>query len=116
MNILSLPELSSLPKLPRDESGPVFSEPWEAQAFAMAVRLSAQGYFTWKEWAAALAKELRDSGDDGSQYYYHWLRALEGLVTSRGLTSTDELSARKEAWADAYRHTPHGSPVVLRKR
>ncbi|HWE53100.1 MAG TPA: nitrile hydratase accessory protein [Bryobacteraceae bacterium] len=113
---MSLPELSSLPALPRDENGPVFKEPWEAQAFAMAVRLSAQGYFTWKEWAAALAEELRGQTDDGPGYYHHWLRALEGLVTSRGLASADELSDRKEAWADAYRHTPHGTPVVLRKR
>src|SRR5689334_3964314 len=47
-----------LPGLPHDEGGPVFEEPWQAQAFAMAVRLSAHGYFTWKEWADALAGEL----------------------------------------------------------
>ena len=108
--------LSELPLLPRDENGPVFSEPWEAQAFAMAVRLSAQGHFTWQEWAVVLAEELKKAPDDGSHYYHHWLGALERLVTARGLASVDELSARKEAWADAYRHTPHGQPVVLRKR
>jgi len=125
---LSTPELqpesekfASLPSLPRDEGGPVFAEPWQAQAFALAVRLSAQGYFTWKEWAAALAEELKaaaDAGrpDDGSHYYEHWLATLERLVTSKGLTGTSELLERKEAWADAYRHTPHGTPVVLRNR
>jgi nitrile hydratase accessory protein len=112
--------LSDLPRLPRDEGGPVFAEPWQAQAFALAVRLSAQGYFTWKEWAATLASELKaaaDRGepDDGSRYYEHWLSALERLVTSKRLTDDRELLARKEEWADAYRHTPHGKPVVLRK-
>ena len=112
--------LSDLPRLPRDEGGPVFAEPWQAQAFALAVRLSAQGYFTWKEWAAALADELKaaaDRGepDDGSHYYEHWLAALERLVTSKRLTDDTELLTRKEEWADAYRHTPHGKPVLLRK-
>lgn len=110
--------LKALPPLPRDEEGPVFAEPWQAQAFAMAVKLSEQGHFTWKEWAAALADELKaaeDRGepDDGSQYYHHWVTALERLVTEKGLTESPALSAKKEAWADAYRHTPHGKPVVL---
>ena len=97
----------------------MFAEPWEAQAFALAVKLSEQGHFTWKEWAAALADELKaaaDRGepdDDGSHYYEHWLAALERLVTARGLTDPAALLARKEAWADAYRHTPHGKPVEL---
>jgi nitrile hydratase accessory protein len=110
--------LASLPPLPRDEEGPVFAEPWQAQAFALAVRLSAQGHFTWKEWAAALAAELKaasDRGDpdDGSHYYEHWLAALERLVTEKGLTDPASMQARKEAWASAYRHTPHGKPVEL---
>jgi nitrile hydratase accessory protein len=114
---LSTPDLN-LPQLPRDAGGPVFAEPWQAQAFALAVRLNAQGHFTWKEWAAALAAELKaaaDRGepDDGSQYYHHWLAALERLVIAKELTGGADLLARKEAWADAYRHTPHGKPVEL---
>jgi nitrile hydratase accessory protein len=116
---LSQCDLSILPPLPHDEGGPVFAEPWEAQVFAMAVRLSVQGHFTWKEFANALAVELRaasDRGepDDGSHYYEHWLTALEGLVSARGLSDPAALVERKEAWADAYRHTPHGKPVALR--
>jgi nitrile hydratase accessory protein len=112
--------LSELPPLPRDEGGPVFAEPWQAQAFALAVRLSEQGYFTWKEWAATLADELKaaaDRGepDDGSRYYEHWLAALERLVTSKRLANSAEMLQRKEDWADAYRHTPHGRPVELRR-
>ena len=118
---MSQPDISALPRLPRDEGGPVFADPWEAQAFALTVRLSAQGHFTWKEWAATLAAELKaatDRGepDDGTRYYQHWLAALERLVTSKGLSDPAELVARKEAWADAYRHTPHGKPVELGPR
>jgi nitrile hydratase accessory protein len=110
--------LAALPRLPRDEGGPVFAEPWQAQAFALAAKLSEQGHFTWKEWAAALAEELKaaaDRGepDDGSRYYEHWLATLERLVMARGLSDSAALAARKEAWADAYRHTPHGKPVEL---
>ena len=99
----------------------MFAEPWQAQAFALAVRLSAQGYFTWKEWAATLADELRAAAergqaDDGSHYYEHWLAALEKLTAAKGLSSQEEMLERKEAWAEAYRHTPHGQPVELRNR
>jgi nitrile hydratase accessory protein len=111
---------SDLPSLPKDENGPVFAEPWQAQAFAMAVELSARGHFTWKEWAAALAEELKSAAargepDNGSRYYEHWLAALERLVSAKALTNREELTDRKEAWADAYRHTPHGKPVELHK-
>jgi nitrile hydratase accessory protein len=124
MTILSQPDaadaerLAALPKLPRDEGGAVFAEPWQAQVFAMAVRLSAQGHFTWKEWAAALADELKaaaDRGepDDGSHYYEHWLAALERLTAEKALVDPEEMLKRKDAWADAYRQTPHGKPVEL---
>ncbi len=97
MNILTQPEK-------------IFAEPWEAQAFALAVKLSEQGYFTWKEWSAALAEEIQ-SGD--RPYYHHWLAALEHLVSAKGLTTPEAMQARKDAWANAYRHTPHGKPVTL---
>jgi nitrile hydratase accessory protein len=106
--------------LARSSTGerPVFAEPWEAEAFALAVKLSEQGYFTWKEWAATLADELKtatDRGeiDNGSHYYHYWLAALEKLVTVKGLTDQEAMEKCKEAWADAYRHTPHGKPVQL---
>ena len=116
---MNQPDLATLPALPRDEGGPVFAEPWQAQAFAMAVKLSEQGHFTWKEWATALAEELKTAADrgepdDGTRYYHHWLAALERLVTTKKLSDPAELLARKEAWADAYRHTPHGKPVELK--
>jgi nitrile hydratase accessory protein len=111
-----------VPGLPRDAEGsPVFREPWQAQAFAMAVRLHEAGHFTWTEWAAALAEEIQRAqaaGDPdlGDTYYRHWLAALERLVTAKGLVSPDELDRRKDAWAEAARTTPHGEPIELRPR
>lgn len=105
----------TLPGQPRDEAGPVFAEPWQAQAFALAVQLSEAGYFTWTEWAETLGAELRAAGeDDGSSYYETWLRALERLSLVKGLTDAATLNSRTAAWADAYRRTPHGKPVELR--
>jgi len=103
------------------EARPVFSEPWEAQALAMAVRLREAGHFTAKEWAETLGSEIAraralGATDDGSTYYSHVLAALERLVTEKGLVAQDVLVSRKEAWADAYHSTPHGQPVVLSKK
>ena len=90
----------------------VFEEPWEAQAFALAVALHKQGAFTWTEWASALAAQLR--GCD--HYYAAWLTALEILTTQKGLVDAPALATRKADWADAYEHTPHGKPVALAER
>jgi len=111
-------DLAALPALPRDDLGPVFAEPWQAQAFALAVRMSAEGAFTWPEWAATLAQVLqeakdRSEPDDGSHYYEHWLGALERLATAKGFVAPTELQARKHAWEAAYLATPHGQPVEL---
>ena len=104
--------------LPRDEGGPVFGEPWEAQAFALAVRLSEAGCFSWAEWAAALGDEIRAAQargdpDRGATYYQHWLAALERLCVAKGLLAGADLERRREEWRQAYLHTPHGRPVEL---
>jgi nitrile hydratase accessory protein len=110
--------LDALPRLPRDAEGPVFAEPWQAQAFALAVDLSRAGHFTWPEWAAELGRVLAEAAasgtpDDGAAYWTHWQTALERLVLARGLSTTKALDARTEAWREAYRTTPHGQPVTL---
>lgn len=111
---MSTPDPLDLPRLPRDADGPVFAEPWQAQAFALALKLHEAGAFTWPQWAEALSQALaRDPQDDGTRYYDHWVEALESLVTARSLASVSELSARKSAWTEAYRNTPHGRPVEL---
>lgn len=109
--------LDELPAIPKDDDGPVFAAPWEAQAFAMALELHARGAFTWKEWSAALGRAIASGNQsrDGSEtgYYEHWLAALEGLVTEKQLTSAAELATRKAAWKAAAEATPHGEPIVL---
>jgi nitrile hydratase accessory protein len=107
--------------LPRDGEGPVFADPWQGQAFALAVRLSEQGHFTWSEWAQALSEELKSAAvrgepDDGSRYYEHWLAALEKLVAAKGLSDARSLARRKDEWRAAYLATAHGKPVTLEGR
>ncbi len=107
-----------LPGQPSDQDGPVFAEPWQAQAFAMAVQLHAGGLFTWTEWAATLADEIKHAQaagdpDTGETYYHHWLAALERLVAEKGASSVTELAERKAAWDRAARATPHGQPIAL---
>jgi len=111
-------DLAALPDLPCDAEGPVFREPWEAQAFALTLRLHEQGAFTWTEWATALSVEIKRAQaagdpDTGETYYRHWLAALERLALSKRLVNRSELEARREAWDRAVRATPHGQPISL---
>ena len=106
------------PFQPRDENGPVFNEPWEAQAFALVIALHERGAFSWPEWAEALSREIaavQAAGDPdlGDSYYQHWLAALEALTQQKRLSSADELSQRKSLWHSAYLNTPHGKPIEL---
>jgi nitrile hydratase accessory protein len=109
-----------VPGVPRDDEGPVFKEPWEAQAFAMALALHERGVFTWPEWAASLAAEIKRAQaagdpDTGETYYLHWLAALERLVAEKGVTTRETLHRTKHAWEHACERTPHGKPIVLRE-
>jgi nitrile hydratase accessory protein len=108
----------AVPGLPRDADGPVFAEPWEAQAFALAVALNERGLFTWPEWAEALGREIeraRAGGDPdtGDTYYRHWLAALERVVAEKGATDAGTLAAYADAWGRAADRTPHGTPIEL---
>ena len=103
--------LSDLPAIPKDDDGPVFREPWEAQAFAMAVKLNEAGLFTWTEWAGTLGAEL--NGHPERAYYESWLAALELLAERKGLINEAERLTRVGDWDRAARATPHGQPIVL---
>lgn len=117
----ALQATAAIPGIPRDASGPVFREPWEAQAFAMTLALYERGLFTWKEWADALALEIKRAQaggdpDTGETYYLHWLAALERLVAEKNVATRETLAHYRDAWASACERTPHGRPIQLEPR
>ena len=98
---MSEPDLSLLPEIPRDDEGPVFKAPWQAQAFALVVGLQREGVFSWSEWAETLGASInraRDAGDQdlGDTYYEHWLSALEQISIDKGLANNEKLAERKQ--------------------
>ena len=104
--------------IPRDDGGPVFKEPWEAQAFAIALALHERGVFTWSEWAATLSDEIRRAQaagdpDTGETYYRHWLATLERLVAAKGVATSELMHRYRDAWDHAADRTPHGKPIEL---
>ncbi len=110
---------AAVPGIPRDDAGPVFREPWEAQAFAMALALHGRGLFSWTEWAAALADQIKRAQaagdpDTGETYYRHWLAALERIVAEKGVTDATTLQRYVHAWDHAADRTPHGMPIELK--
>jgi nitrile hydratase accessory protein len=109
----------AVPSIPRDAEGPVFREPWEAQAFAMALALHERGLFTWQEWAATLGEEIKRAQaagdpDTGETYYRHWLNTLERLVAAKGVTDSATLARYRDAWDHAAERTAHGAPIELK--
>jgi nitrile hydratase accessory protein len=110
--------IRSMPGLPCDVEGPVFQEPWEAQAFAMAIEAHRRHMFTWPEWAAVLSHEIKHAQaqgdpDTGHTYYFHWLRALEKIVIAKGAITDQGLTDLQQAWERAARATPHGEAILL---
>jgi nitrile hydratase accessory protein len=94
--------LIALPLLPRDDQGPVFAEPWQAQVFALVVQLNESDQLTWAEWAECLGAQFRAAEErgqfaTGENYYDHWLDALETLAVDKGLTAMGDLEAEREA-------------------
>jgi nitrile hydratase accessory protein len=110
---------SAVPGIPCDAEGPVFHEPWEAQAFALALALHQRGLFSWSEWADTLSGEIKRAQaagdpDTGETYYRHWLAALERLIAAKGVTTSETLHRYRDAWDHAADRTPHGAPIELR--
>jgi len=85
----------------------------------MALALHERGLFTWPEWAATLADEIKRAQqagdpDTGETYYHHWLAALERLVARSGVATAETLARYHDAWDHAADRTPHGQPIELR--
>lgn len=113
-----LEQFGQLPDLPRNEEGPMFAEPWQLTAFSIVVNLHERGHFEWREWVNYLSDEIALGKDYGSTdlntiYYSQWLAALEKFVNDKGLSSFDELVARKEQWRNADEHRDFGKPLEL---
>ena len=114
----ALAAADAIPTIPRDGDGPVFREPWEAQAFAMTLALYKRGLFTWPEWAQALSAEIKRAQaagdpDTGDTYYRHWLAALETLIARKGIADDQTQHRYRDAWEHACHRTPHGRPIEL---
>lgn len=102
---------------------PAFEEPWQAKAFAITVLLHERGLFAWTEWADVLSRHCAglhpsagnaaSSGDAGA-YYSAWMRALEEIVSAKGLASPALIEDTAEAWQRAAHATPHGQPIELK--
>lgn len=106
--------------IPQDGDGPVFEEPWQAQAFAMTVKLNEAGQFSWSEWADVFGAEISadtasGQGVGNTAYYLCWLSALEKIVAQKNLLTAEQLSTRKAEWREASEHTPHGQPIDIHK-
>jgi nitrile hydratase accessory protein len=104
--------------LPRDEDGPVFDQPWQAQAFSIALQLHKAGVFSWPQWVQVLSDEIRaapaQAGEPANDAYWRqWMAALERITASSGLVGPEDLEERSEAWRRAYINTPHGQAVSL---
>jgi nitrile hydratase accessory protein len=76
-----------------------FREPWEAQAFALAVELADKGVFEWREFSLALGAEIKATDAQGrdERYYALWLAALEKLLAGKGVVSAVVVDAREAA-------------------
>lgn len=101
-----------------NEADPAFAQPWEADAFVIAVALSQRGYFSWPQWVEQFAQEIRDfpqRSDESAHtaYYRQWLSCLEKILSQHHLIPMSELLIREEQWRQAFLNTPHGSPVDL---
>ena len=120
--MLDMPSGEGFPQLPIEEEGPVFRQPWEAQAFALVLKLYQEGHFTWSEWVEYLSNEINEAKKRSDQslpqiYYQHWLTALEKLAIGKGFIATDELALRKADIAsnipDQHSHVAKRDPVRI---
>ena len=107
----------SVQSIPRNDEGPVFREPWEAQAFALALSLNERGVFSWNEWAAALGDEIKKAqARRRSRYRRDLLSSLarDARAHRRRKRPHRRASSRtRDAWEHACARTPHGTPIKL---
>jgi nitrile hydratase accessory protein len=104
--------------IPGDEVGPSFDAPWQAQAFAIVVRLNRAGHFGWDEWVRVFSQEIarspaRAGESENDTYFRQWLDALDQIVVRKSLLAAGDTEKRAAEWRAAYINTPHGQAVEL---
>ena len=115
------PPDQALTPLTRKDGAPLFDEPWQAQALAMADVLVRSGTITAQDWANTLGAQLRirmtaaPASDDANAYYGAVLAALQDLLYRSRTVEPDQVARLQRQWELAYLNTPHGSPVELRE-
>jgi nitrile hydratase accessory protein len=95
--------------IPRKNGEPVFTAPWEARAFGMAVVLNEKQVYAWRQFSQSLATEIAHAEQHGvhSSYYERWYAALEKLVTAAGLVTPEEIETRTAEYVSGA-HNEHG--------
>jgi nitrile hydratase accessory protein len=87
---------------PRKNGELVFDHLWEGRTFGMAVTLSDQGLYPWRDFRASLIDVISAcdaSGDTTTPYYERFLAALENLAVERGLIEREALNALTSQYA-----------------
>lgn len=101
-----------------ENNAATFDEPWHAQVLAIADAMVKVGNFSAAQWSDALgakrlAAEQSEQADSTEAYYKCALAALETLLSKSVDLKSNDVDSRSDAWARAYRATPHGQPVKL---
>ncbi|MCB8877027.1 nitrile hydratase accessory protein [Acidisoma silvae] len=112
-----VPDFKTTVGLPQDQEGPIFAAPWEAAAFAMAVKLCEDGHFTWPEWVSCYSAEIREHEAEAHpgqtiHYYEIWQEALESMLAQKGLLDLHQLDHRHEHLRE---HPPHHDHAAKRE-
>jgi nitrile hydratase accessory protein len=76
---------------PRDNGELVFTEPWQARVFALAVALVEKLDLPWDAFRLRLIDQIRL--DPERPYYESWAAALESLVVDQGLSTEEAIAA-----------------------
>lgn len=113
-------DLPSLPELPEGVGEPVFNEPWEASAFAIAVCLNQAGLFSWNEWVQVFSREIKDAETANpkaaGQYYHTWFAALEKLVVDRQMLEKRAIDSKQKYLRDnppPHDHHARRTPIAI---
>ena len=95
----------------------IFSEPWQAELFAITLNLHEKGLFNWNSWTKKLGSSLKrdnnNSTDNLEYYFLSWLSALEETLLEMKITELTKIASIEKAWKDAISKTPHGKKVEI---